>query len=105
MCAESVFAQTFRNLEIIFVDDGSTDGSGEICDELAKEDSRVRVIHQSNGGLSAARNTGIEASRGAYLYFLDSDDAISPVTIVHLWTACVRTKADVAIGDSMHFTS
>ena len=104
MCAESVFAQTFRNLEIIFVDDGSTDGSGEICDELAEKDSRVRVIHQANGGLSAARNTGIEASRGAYLYFLDSDDAISPVTIVHLWTACVRTKADVAIGDSMHFT-
>lgn len=104
MCAESVFGQTFRNLEIIFVDDGSTDGSGEICDELAQKDSRVRVIHQENGGLSAARNTGIEASTGAYLYFLDSDDAISPVTIVHLWTACVRTKADAAIGDSMHFT-
>lgn len=104
MCADSVFAQTFRNLEIIFVDDGSTDGSGEICDELAAEDSRVRVIHQENGGLSAARNTGIDASRGAFLYFLDSDDAISPVTIAHLWTACIRTRADVAVGDFMRFT-
>ena len=104
MCADSVFAQTFRNLEIIFVDDGSTDGSGEICDELAKEDSRVRVIHQENGGLSAARNTGIYASTGSFLYFLDSDDAISPVTIAHLWTACIRTKADVAVGDFMRFS-
>ena len=104
MCADSVFSQTFRNLEIIFVDDGSTDGSGELCDELAAEDSRVRVIHQANGGLSAARNTGIDASTGAYLYFLDSDDAISPVTIVHLWTACVRTKADVAVGDFIRFS-
>ena len=104
MCADSVFSQTFRNLEIIFVDDGSTDGSGELCDELAAEDSRVRVIHQANGGLSAARNTGIDASTGAYLYFLDSDDAISPVTIVHLWTACVRTKADAAVGDFIRFS-
>ena len=104
MCADSVFSQTFRNLEIIFVDDGSTDGSGELCDELAAEDPRVRVIHQENGGLSAARNTGIDASTGAYLYFLDSDDAISPVTIVHLWTACVRTKADAAVGDFIRFS-
>ena len=104
MCADSVFAQTFRNLEIIFVDDGSTDGSGEICDELALQDPRVRVIHQENGGLSDARNTGIGASTGSFLYFLDSDDAISPVTMAHLWTACVRTRADVAIGDHIRFS-
>ena len=104
MCADTVFAQTFRNLEIIFVDDGSTDGSGEICDELALKDPRVKVIHQENGGLSDARNTGIEASTGSFLYFLDSDDAISPVTIAHLWTACIRTKADVAIGDHIRFS-
>ncbi|MBQ6636108.1 MAG: glycosyltransferase [Lachnospiraceae bacterium] len=104
MCADTVFAQTFRNLEIIFVDDGSTDGSGEICDELALKDPRVKVIHQENGGLSDARNTGIAASTGSFLYFLDSDDAISPVTIAHLWTACIRTKADVAIGDHVRFS-
>ncbi len=104
MCAETVFAQTFRNLEIIFVDDGSTDGSGELCDELARKDPRVRVIHQENGGLSDARNTGIMASTGAFLFFLDSDDAISPVTLAHLWTACIRTRADVAIGDFIRFS-
>jgi glycosyltransferase involved in cell wall biosynthesis len=75
-----------------------------MCDELAKEDSRVCVIHQENGGLSAARNTGIDASTGAWLYFLDSDDAISPVTIAHLWTSCIRTKADVSVGDFMRFS-
>ena len=104
MCAESVFTQTFRNLEILFVDDGSTDGSGELCDELAREDGRVRVIHQENGGLSAARNTGIDACKGDYIYFLDSDDAVSPVALAHLWTACVRFKADAAIGDFIRFT-
>lgn len=104
-CVESVFAQTFRNLEILLVDDGSTDGSGALCDVLAGEDGRVRVIHQANGGLSAARNAGIEASTGAWLYFVDSDDAISPVTLAHLWTACIRTKADAAVGDFMRFSA
>ena len=104
-CMDSVFAQTFRNLEIILVDDGSTDGSGELCDTLSMEDPRVRVIHRENGGLSAARNTGIDASTGTYLYFLDSDDALSPVALAHLWTACIRTRADVAVGDFLRFSS
>lgn len=103
-CVESVFAQTFRNLEILLVDDGSTDGSGDLCEELSGLDGRVRVLHRENGGLSAARNTGIEASRGAFLYFLDSDDAISPVALAHLWTACIRTRADVAVGDFIRFS-
>ncbi|MBE6007416.1 MAG: glycosyltransferase [Sarcina sp.] len=104
MCADSVFGQTFRNLEIIFVDDGSTDGSGELCDALALQDPRVRVIHQENGGLSAARNTGIDACSGDWIYFLDSDDAVSPVTLAHLWTACVRIRADLAVGDFIRFS-
>ena len=103
-CADSVFAQTFRNLEIILIDDGSTDGSGELCDQLAKEDARVRVIHKENRGPAEARNVGIRASTGDYLYFLDSDDAISAVTLNHLWTACIRTKADVAFGDFIRFS-
>ena len=104
MCAESIFSQTFRNLEIIFVDDGSTDGSEKICDALAEEDSRVRVIHQENKGVSVARNTGIDACTGSLIYFVDSDDAISPVTIAHLWTALIRTNADAAVGDFMRFS-
>lgn len=103
-CADSVFAQTFRNLEIILIDDGSTDGSGELCDQLAEEDARVRVIHKENRGPAEARNVGIRASTGDYLYFLDSDDAISAVTLNHLWTACIRTKADVAFGDFIRFS-
>lgn len=70
----SIVNQTYTDLEIILVDDGSTDGSGHMCDELAQTDQRLKVIHQVNGGLSAARNTGIEAATGEYIAFLDSDD-------------------------------
>lgn len=77
-CAEGLFAQTYQNLEIILVDDGSKDKSGEICDRLAQKDSRVKVIHKQNGGVSRARNTGIEAAGGDYLQFVDSDDMPSP---------------------------
>ena len=71
---ESVQNQTYQNFEIILVNDGSTDGSGQICDELAATDERIRVIHKPNGGLSSARNAGIEAAKGEFLSFLDSDD-------------------------------
>ena len=77
-CFESIAGQNYRNLEIILVDDGSTDGSGDLCEELARRDSRVRVIHKKNGGLGSARNAGIDAARGEILSFIDSDDWIEP---------------------------
>lgn len=77
-CVESIRNQTHSNLEIILVDDGSPDGCGAICDEFAKKDSRIRVIHKENGGLSDARNTGIDVATGDYLAFVDSDDWLEP---------------------------
>lgn len=77
-CIDSVLAQSLNNFELILVDDGSTDKSGAICDEYALADSRVRVFHQSNGGVSRARNTGINQARGEYVCFVDSDDYLSP---------------------------
>ena len=79
-CLDSILCQTYENLEILLVDDGSRDSGGQICDEYAQKDSRVTVIHKPNGGLSSARNAGIEASHGQYLAFVDSDDWIEPDT-------------------------
>ncbi|MCD8379208.1 MAG: glycosyltransferase [Lachnospiraceae bacterium] len=76
-CVASITAQTYRSLEIILVDDGSTDGTGALCDELAASDSRIRVLHKENGGSSSARNLGIRQARGEYFGFVDSDDYIS----------------------------
>ena len=77
-CVKSITEQTYQNLELILVDDGSSDGTGALCDELAKEDSRIRVFHKENGGSSSARNLGILKAKGDYLGFVDSDDYISP---------------------------
>ena len=76
-CVDSIVNQTYSNLEIILVDDGSPDKCPEICDEYAKRDKRIKVIHQENGGLSAARNAGINVVRGEFLTFIDSDDFVS----------------------------
>lgn len=76
-CVRSIMAQTYTNLEILLVDDGSTDGTGALCDELAKEDARIRVFHKENGGSSSARNLAIAEAKGEYLGFVDSDDYIS----------------------------
>ena len=77
-CVESITSQTWRNLEVILVDDGSTDGTGALCDELALSDPRIKVFHKENGGSSSARNLGIEKACGDYLGFVDSDDYIEP---------------------------
>ena len=75
-CFSTKLGQTFTDFELILVDDGSTDGSGEICDRLAQSDARVRVIHKPNGGVSSARNVGIDKSRGKKIVFVDADDDI-----------------------------
>ena len=75
-CIDSILAQTFTDFELILVDDGSSDNSPKICDEYAEKDKRVRVIHQENGGVSRARNIGIDNSCGTYLMFCDSDDYV-----------------------------
>lgn len=77
-CLDSLLAQTYTDFEIICVDDGSTDNSGRICDEYARKDSRIRVVHIPNGGVSNARNTGLELARGEYILFVDSDDWVEP---------------------------
>ena len=75
-CVDSILAQTYTNLEIILIDDGSPDRSGAICDEYAAKDSRIRVIHQKNAGLGAARNAGLDVCSGEYIAFVDSDDTL-----------------------------
>ncbi len=77
-CVQSLLAQTYPNLEIYLVDDGSPDRCGILCDEFAAADSRIRVIHKENGGLSSARNAGIDVAQGEYLGFVDSDDWVEP---------------------------
>lgn len=96
-CVDSILAQTFRDFEVILLDDGSTDGSGEICDEYAKKDSRIKVIHQQNGGLSCARNNGIKIATGNYIGFSDSDDWIEPEMYQKMLTAAETQKADIVV--------
>ena len=95
-CISSVQTQTYQNIEIILVDDGSTDHSGSMCDTYAKQDDRIKVIHQKNQGLSAARNTGFAASTGAYIALVDSDDVISPIYIQTLYDMLKNHNADIA---------
>jgi glycosyltransferase involved in cell wall biosynthesis len=96
-CLDSVVNQTYRNLDIILVDDGSTDGSGKLCDEYQKKDSRIRVIHQKNEGLSEARNAGLAQARGGLLAFVDSDDWLAPDAYTVAVGAHLDTQADISV--------
>ncbi len=98
-CIESVCNQEYKNLEIILVDDGGKDNSGKICDEYAQKDRRIQVIHKSNGGLSDARNAGIEKATGKYICFIDSDDAVSPKYVQDLYNHLMKNDADIAVCD------
>lgn len=96
-CVESLMGQTYRNLEIILVDDGSTDGSGELCEEYAKRDGRVRVVHRNHLGVSNARNIGLQMAKGEYVSFVDSDDIASASFIETLYELIKQYQADVSV--------
>ena len=98
-CMDSILAQTFPDFELILVDDGSPDNCPALCDAAAAKDARIRVIHQKNGGLSAARNAGLDAARGAWIGFVDSDDYIAPEMYEAMYHAVQSTGADLALCD------
>lgn len=100
-CAQSVLDQTYRDLEIILVDDGSEYKTALICDELIESDPRVRVIHKPNGGVSSARNVGLDHARGEVICFVDSDDTISPRMIETLMEALEANDAGIAMCDAV----
>ena len=96
-CVQSILRQTERDFELLLVDDGSTDSSGQLCEELAKKDSRIRVIHQENQGLGGARNTGIREAKGDWLLLVDSDDWIEPEILEKSLEAGLREEADMVV--------
>lgn len=96
-CVKSVMAQTYRNLEIILVDDGSPDNCPQLCERLAKQDARITVIHQENAGVGAARNHGLDVCRGAYVSFVDSDDYVHPAFIETMYKALAKYGTDIAV--------
>lgn len=102
-CVESVISQTYSDLEIILIDDGSTDGSREICDSLAKRDKRIVVFHQTNAGLSMARNKGIELSHGEYICFIDSDDVVANNFCEVLYGLLDNTDYDFSLCSVLRF--
>lgn len=94
-CLDSVIAQIYDNLEILLIDDGSTDNSGKICDKYAQKDSRIKVIHKENGGVSSARNLGLDIAQGEYIAFIDSDDFVDRAYIEKMYNKLETTEADL----------
>lgn len=97
-CIVSIIEQQNVNMEIILVDDGSTDGCGEKCDEYAKKDKRIRVIHKKNEGLSSARNVGLGCARGEYIFFLDGDDYLAEDALLNMYACLNETDSDICEG-------
>lgn len=97
-CIDSVLQQTYRNLEIILVDDGSPDDCPKICDEYAQKDNRIIVLHKKNGGLSSARNAALDVATGNYILCVDSDDYIHPRAVEKLYDACITYNSDISVG-------
>ncbi len=104
-CVDSILTQELKPIQIILVDDGSTDSSGEICDTYAKAHSNIKVIHQKNSGLSAARNTGLLNSNGEYILFVDSDDYISADACTSLYECALKYKCDIVAADVIGVTN
>jgi glycosyltransferase involved in cell wall biosynthesis len=101
---DSVRKQTYGNLEIVLIDDGSADGSGRICDDLAQADPRIKVVHQENLGVSAARNNAVDASAGEYVLFVDGDDTLLPDCVEHHVTLLERHSADISVSAGAYST-
>lgn len=103
-CIDSILNQTFTNFELILVNDGSTDLSGEICEKYAKEDSRIKVLHKKNGGVASARNVGLEIAKGNYIGFVDNDDFINKYMFEKLYENAVHYSADIVVCDYLEVT-
>lgn len=101
-CIDSLLAQTYQNIQIILVDDGSPDACGRICDEYASTDKRIQVIHKENGGLSDARNAGLSASKGDYIAFVDSDDWVASEYLERMQQSLCKHDADICECSVQH---
>lgn len=97
-CIESILHQSHKNIEVILVDDGSTDDSGKICDDYEEKDNRISVIHKRNAGVSVARNTGIDAAKGEWICFVDGDDYVMQDYVEYLLHLCMVHHTEVSVS-------
>lgn len=104
-CINSILLQSFKNFELLLIDDGSTDGSEIICNIFEKKDSRIRVIHQENQGVSGARNVGLDHAKGTYIAFIDSDDIVNSKYLEQLYNSLTNNNADISVCNYLHFAS